>query len=953
MTMPHVNLKIAREVFDEVVDLPPADRSRELDRRCGTSGELRQLVDRLLSQYDEGLGDFLEGDAITLPAIDTDDAPAEIPKRIGAYEIVRRIGEGGMGIVYEARQESPRRTVALKVIRPSLASGSILRRFSREASVLGQLQHPGIACIYEAGVADVEMPSGLRLRQPFFAMEYIRGQPLRAFIESRSLSLTERLELAARICDAVQHAHQKGVVHRDLKPGNILVVEDEKTTGTGRSRPDAGTTTTSDGAPALQPKILDFGVARMTDADATLVTQQTDVGQLLGTIPYMSPEQVSGDSSNIDTRSDVYALGVILYELLAGRLPHDVARRSIAEAARVIREEEPSRLSSINAAFRGDVEIIVAKAMEKDRDRRYGTAAEMAADIRRHLRDEPLVARAPSSMYRLRKFARRNRALVAGTFTTFVALVAGLIVALNYASRESEQRKVAETMKQSSDQQRAIAEARLEDVRKLAKAMIFNLHDAVRDLPGSTKARKLIVDTGLAYLDELAAQAADNEAILKDLAGSYKRLAEVQGDPGSSNLGDLKGALETYQKSLEVCRKLDRMSPEKFMYCDGAVAILNAIAGVQIGLGREADAMATYQAARDQVDENARRFPGEASVAWDRAQCDANLGRMLEATGRADEALPLYKAYQEFLKEEFRKDPGNASAAFNIGVVDSRIGALLQNLGRRDESIPYFEDALAVARDCVARLDADVPNPGIQLRLAGALIDLGRTRSATKEYDKAVALMQEAVQIQLEVVNADPDNLRARRGLAVAQEALGSSYLYSGRLEEALKAFEDFRERTESIIQSFPDYAYSRHDLGLAWLDIGKVRFELKQWEQSAAALESAFSIMEAVEKASPSSADAANAQIEITGLLAQSCFNLYEDADRPIESRNVDLDRAKSWATRCLDKVHALKERGIIKTSNARTGDQVAELMKSIESAHAKTVPSPSTPTPPTQPAP
>jgi len=331
---------------------------------------------------------------------------AALPARIGRYRIVRLIGEGGMGAVYEAEQDQPRRTVALKVIKPGLAGPELLRRFAQEAQALGRLQHPGIAQIYDAGTADTGFGS-----QPYFAMEFIRGASLREYADSRRLGLRERLELMVKICDAVHHAHQRGLIHRDLKPGNIIVDE------------------------AGQPKILDFGVARVTDSD-TQVTLQTDVGQLVGTLNYMSPEQVLADPLDIDTRSDVYALGVILYELLSGRLPYQISKR-LHEAMQTIREEDPSRLSTIDRRYRGDIETIAAKALEKDKTRRYSSAAELAADITRYLKDEPIVAQPPTARYQLEKFARRHKALVGGVAAVFVVLVAGVVVSTWQAIRAS------------------------------------------------------------------------------------------------------------------------------------------------------------------------------------------------------------------------------------------------------------------------------------------------------------------------------------------------------------------------------------------------------------------------------------------------------------------------------------------------------------------------------------
>ncbi len=387
-----------------------------------------------------------------------------IPEVFGQYRIVRLIGEGGMGAVYEAEQARPKRTVALKVIRPGYATERMLRRFELEAEVLGRLLHPGIAQIYEAGVfANPERErraavaadepgrsdSSPATGTPFFAMELVKGVPLTQYAAEKKLGTRERLELVAKICDAVQHAHQKGVIHRDLKPGNILVVESDEAT---QRRSDEGGGARASGRVG-QPKVLDFGVARATDSDIQQTTVQTDVGAIIGTVPYMSPEQVGGDPAELDTRSDVYALGVIAYELLVGRLPYSLERKMIHEAARIIREEEPTRLSSIDRTLRGDIETIVAKALEKEKARRYGAASALAADIRRYLSDEPIAARPASTWYQVAKFSKRNRALVGGVLTSFVLLVAGIAATGAALARESEQRRRAEKGEQDAAEQ--------------------------------------------------------------------------------------------------------------------------------------------------------------------------------------------------------------------------------------------------------------------------------------------------------------------------------------------------------------------------------------------------------------------------------------------------------------------------------------------------------------------
>jgi tetratricopeptide (TPR) repeat protein len=301
-----------------------------------------------------------------------------------------------MGVVYLAQQERPRRRVALKVMRPGTATPELLRRFEREAQTLGQLQHEGVARIYEAATADTGHG-----RQPYFAMEFIQGQPLTAYADARKLTIAERLRLMIRACQAVQHAHQKGVIHRDLKPANILVEE------------------------SGQPKVLDFGVARVTESDLPGTTVHTAVGHLVGTLPYMSPEQAAGDPGQVDTLADVYALGVICYELLAGRRPHDLKGLPLPAAVRVIVDAEPPSLGSVNKDLRGDLTTIVAKSLEKDKARRYQSAADFAADLQRYLNDEPVQARPAGTIYHFGKFARRNKALVSAAVILLTALVAG------------------------------------------------------------------------------------------------------------------------------------------------------------------------------------------------------------------------------------------------------------------------------------------------------------------------------------------------------------------------------------------------------------------------------------------------------------------------------------------------------------------------------------------------
>ncbi len=427
------------------------------------------------------------------------------PRFVGRYRLIRPLGEGGMGVVYEAEQAHPQRRVALKMIRPGVSGEGALRRFEFEAEILGRLHHPGIAQIYEAGTTDLGLGP-----QPFFALELVTGRPLTEHADRAGWGLRQRVHALAQVCDAVQHAHQKGVIHRDLKPSNILVDEQ--------------------GA----PKVLDFGVARVTGDDVRPTAARTRAGQLIGTLPYMSPEQVSGGAEGVDTRSDVYALGVILFELLVRRLPHDLDQRTPADALRLICSADAPRLGASDRTLRGDLETIVAKALAKSPAERYPSAGALAEDLNRFLADRPVAARRQSRIYLLRKAIRRHRQWFAAAALALLALVA---VAITATFAAAQRQTVIVTLKaQAQERETRLAAA---DARRAATSYYYQAVDLIRRGVGRTDALRLL-NQAIA-IDPTFAAARLERGLLRGVDEAYR-----MGTPSAQFRPDLAAALDDF-----------------------------------------------------------------------------------------------------------------------------------------------------------------------------------------------------------------------------------------------------------------------------------------------------------------------------------------------------------------------------------------------------------------------
>ncbi len=765
-----------------------------------------------------------EGQPATMPLAGRETEPASpadsVGEWIGPYHLVKKIGEGGMGLVYEAEQFEPiRRRVALKMVRQGMATEEFIARFESERRALAVMDHPCIARVLDAGATVAG--------QPFFVMEYVEGVPINTYCDEHKLDVRDRLDLFIRVCDGVLHAHQKAIIHRDLKPGNVLV-------------------TTIDGKPA--PKIIDFGVAKILDDNLLSLDGTTGVGQLVGTPDYMSPEQADSDSGVVDTTTDVYALGVLLYQLLVGELPFasaDLKGKGIQEILRTIKEVEPpkpsSRLvtmartpttsvrtvaldrstdsSTLRRCLRGDLDWITMKALEKDKARRYETANALAMDIRRHLLHEPVLAGPPSRTYRMKKFARRNRIWVGAASFVLVAIIlgiAGTTTGMIRAVRaEKHAQTEAEIAQQVSDFLVDLFEVADPDqargntitAREILDAGSLRIETNLADHP-LTQAR-LMSTIGKVYQNlGLYEEAGPKLEFALELQRSMPDGDEVALASGMADLADLYIDQAKYSEAERMLQRalvlMDKNEVENSLQL---AASLNELASVYRRRGRYEEAEPLYERARD------IRIAVLGSRDPDVAQSYNSLAILNFQRGNYDQAERLYRRSLDIWRLAYDTDHADIAKGLN------NLALLYHHLDRHEEAWPLYQEAAVIYEKV---LGPDHP------RLGTAINNLALVYHETDRYRDAEPLYRRALSIREASLGPDhPD---------VAQTVNNLANLYRDQ-EEFAKAEPLYRRalavRERTLGFDHPDVAWSLQDLGQLEHALGRTEEALQHFDQA------------------------------------------------------------------------------------------------------------------------
>lgn len=820
------------------------------------------------------------------------DGGERIGTRIGAYRIVREIGHGGMGSVYLATRddEEYRQEVAIKLIKTGLGGEAMRRRFRNEMQILAELNHPNIARLFDGGQTADQVP--------YLVLEYVEGSPINEYCAEREVSTEQRLKLFSTVCSAVQYAHQHLVVHRDIKPGNILV--------------------TNEGV----PKLVDFGIAKLLESGNSVnEVPATATAMHFMTPEYASPEQVRGVS--VTTATDVYSLGVVLYELLSGRPPYRLKSRMPQEIARVICDQDPERPSAaiatlnmleskngsngtvrnISAAnesrlrgrLKGDLDNIVLKAMRKEPERRYASVQQFADDIHRHLAGLPVSARPDTFGYRLGKFVRRQKVAVSAAALIVLTLVLGIVVTLN-------ENRIARA-------ERARAERRFNEVRQLANSFVFEVHDAIQKLPGATPARSIIVQRGLKYLDSLAEDASGDLGLQRELAAAYEKLGAVQYTPTVAHLGDLNGAIQSHQKAAALREALVAADPANLNYRRELLDsywYLATLLGNQGNKQRELDIIRQQLPAREEL---AKAEKTDFIDRYNLAGTYAYVGSMLMTMGDVNGALYHQEQALRLRQELSQLDPNSARSQRALSISYEFLALATDQAGNTRGALTLQRRALETRESLVA---ADPLNTDLQLMLVESyryvgdmLIKLGDPDEALKHYRKELALAEK-------MLASDPTNAQFINNHAVALTKIGDVELRNGRAAAALLKYEQARRIREYLNSAAPLDLLLRTDLAEVWIKLGDAARIGGAKVQAAENYRQSLDILEALQSSIPMHAG-------VRGMLAEAHFrrgqvNLAMASEKLPQAKQIEyLFAARSDFQRALDITVDMRNRKIV----------------------------------------